>query len=186
MTRNLNLKGRQYYIEPDYINGIGGIRPLTDKEKKFLNKFYEEYINVSFNKRPQSNLHNTKNKQRELYRENNHRNTCLYNLKQKTGQLTSFNVDYYDKVSAENYGHLDFEEGLTNELEAKEIAQIIVELKEKLNMDFVQIAEIIRTRYSEYFYRNFSEKELSKMKNVEIGETLFIEARMMLEPELFY
>ena len=45
---------RQDYIEPDYINGVRNedgemvIRPLTHKEKKFLNDYYEETINANF------------------------------------------------------------------------------------------------------------------------------------------
>lgn len=182
LIRELNLKGRRYYIETDYINGVGRIRALTEREKAFLNRFYEEYINAKFDKEhPRKNLHTTKKKRRELYRENNDRNFCLYNLKQKTGQLDSFNANYYDKFSSETYGHLDFEESMTNELEAKEIAVVIIELIEKLNKTPFELSEIIKSRFPEYFYRNFSEKELKKMKKSEPGETLYIEAKMLLE-----
>jgi len=50
----MNLKSRKEYIEADYVNGVKDqdgrmvIRPLTDKEKEFLNNFYEETINTNF------------------------------------------------------------------------------------------------------------------------------------------
>lgn len=50
----MNLKSRKEYIETDYVNGVRDaqgklvIRPLNEKEKQFLNKFYEETINTNF------------------------------------------------------------------------------------------------------------------------------------------
>lgn len=49
-----NLNSRKPFIETDYINGVKNlhgetvIRPLTDKEKQFLNDFYEETIITNF------------------------------------------------------------------------------------------------------------------------------------------
>lgn len=49
---------RQDYIEPEYINGVYNskgeqvIRPLNNKEKQFLNKFYEEVVCANFTHSP--------------------------------------------------------------------------------------------------------------------------------------
>ena len=186
LHKNLNLKTRRYYIEPDYIDGIigisdtSGIRPLSDKEKSFLNQFYEEYIISSF-RRDGKDLHKTDEQRKEIYRSNNQRNTCLYNLKQKTGQLQSFNADSYDSTIYDNISHLDHEMVLVNQLELKEISEVIVELKEVFNLEFYSIFEVIKKRFPEFFYRNFSQKELKSMGKSEIGETLYIEAKMLLE-----
>jgi len=59
IVKKKNLPSRQDYIEPYYINGVLDqddnivIRPLTEKELEFLNKFYEETISTNF-------LHNDK------------------------------------------------------------------------------------------------------------------------------
>jgi len=186
LQKNLNLKTRRYYIEPDYIDGIigisgtQGIRPLSDKEKSFLNQFYEEYIISSF-KKDGKDLHKTDEQRREIYKSNNQRNTCLYNLKQKTGQLQSFNADSYDSTMYDNISYLDHELVLVNHLELKEIAEVIIELKEVFNLEYYSISEVIRKRFPEFFYRNFSMKELKTMGKSEIGETLYIEAKMLSE-----
>lgn len=54
LQKKYNLKGRQDYIEPDYIdgvydqNGVQVIRPLNAEEKEWLNKFYEETVSTNF------------------------------------------------------------------------------------------------------------------------------------------
>lgn len=54
LEKGLNLKSRADYIECSYIDGVYDkdgrqvIRPLTDKEKSFLNKFYEETVVTNF------------------------------------------------------------------------------------------------------------------------------------------
>jgi len=54
LDKSKNLLSRSEYIETDYVSGIYDetgqeiIRPLTDKEKEFLNKFYEETIVTNF------------------------------------------------------------------------------------------------------------------------------------------
>lgn len=203
LTRKMNLKSRQYYIEAEYINGVRGvvpdssIRPLTEKEKEFLNKFYEEYIITSF-KKDATDLHQTitiqaengedlvlnqEEARRYLYKQNNHRNFDLYNLKLKTGQLDSFNSDTYDKIVYDNLNHIDFEEALTNQIEIKETAQIIVDSVDQLGMRFGEIETMVRKRFPEYFNMNFTEKELKEMKKNKnmVGETLYTEAKIILE-----
>lgn len=55
----MNLSSRKDYIEPDYINGVRDkdgkevIRPLTDSEKEWLNKFYEETVVTNFFHEPE-------------------------------------------------------------------------------------------------------------------------------------
>lgn len=54
LHKKYNLRMRQDYIEPDYVNGTFNrdgemvIRPLNTEEKKFLNAFYEEVIGSNF------------------------------------------------------------------------------------------------------------------------------------------
>ena len=96
LNPNYNTKIRKLYIEPDYVNGVQDkdgnmvIRPLNDEEKAWLNKFYEEFIITSF-KKDGSDFHENKEKQRELYRNNNKRNSCIYN--QKTAQRMLYSID---------------------------------------------------------------------------------------------
>jgi hypothetical protein len=124
LQRRLNRKIRQDYIEPDYINGVTGvdgkqaIRALTGEEKSWLNRFYEEYIIASFENND-NDLHNTTEKRREIYRENNHRNKCVFNLTRRTGNLYPFNSEQYDALYYENVGHLDHEIALINSIEKK-------------------------------------------------------------------
>lgn len=65
LEKRFNLKMRQDYIEPDYINGVYNregervIRPLNNEERKFLNAFYEEVIGANFkHDRELRSLHN--------------------------------------------------------------------------------------------------------------------------------
>lgn len=54
LNKGMNLSSRKDYIEPDYVNGVYDsegrqvIRALTEDEKSFLNKFYEETIVTNF------------------------------------------------------------------------------------------------------------------------------------------
>jgi len=55
LDKTYNLKTRSDLYDYDYINGYHDeetgmtMRPLNDKEKEFLNKFTEEYVNAGFN-----------------------------------------------------------------------------------------------------------------------------------------
>jgi len=65
LDKTYNLKTRTDLYENDYINGYHDeetgetIRALTDKEKDFLNKFNEEFINASF-KSDKKRIHKVK------------------------------------------------------------------------------------------------------------------------------
>lgn len=69
LKKRFNLKMRQDYIEPDYINGVYDangnqvIRPLNDEEKTFLNSFYEEVIGANFMHNPKLKELHTKMKE---------------------------------------------------------------------------------------------------------------------------
>jgi hypothetical protein len=92
-----NLKGRKCYIEADYINGVYNqngnmvMRPLTDDEKEWLNKYYEETVVTSFN-RDGTDLYDSDEDRRKFYKDNNTRNVCLYNMMKKTGRLHSIDI----------------------------------------------------------------------------------------------
>ena len=138
LKRELNTKVRRYYIEPDYIDGVVNekgeqvIRPLNDEEKAWLNKFYKEVIVTSF-KKDGSDFYDKIEDQRALYRDNNKRNTCLYNHMQSTGRLKSLDISMYDKHFNDIVGHLDYEEVYIAKLEGRldEIVDDIISKLEK-------------------------------------------------------
>lgn len=67
-NKGLNLSSRKDYIETDYIDGVRDeegklvIRGLTDKEKEWLNTFYEETIITNFTHDPELKRLNRKKK----------------------------------------------------------------------------------------------------------------------------
>lgn len=122
LERSLNIKTRRYYIETEYVNGVYDddgreiFRPLTDEEKAWLNKFYEETIVTKFNK-DDTDFYNSTEERRALWRENNRRNKCLFNVKQRSGKLKSYEQGIYDRTMTEMYGHLDYEMMYINRME---------------------------------------------------------------------
>lgn len=121
LRKELNVKTRADYIEPDYIDGVYNkdgkcvIRPLTEEEKEWLNKFYEESIITSFKKDGTDFLDSVEDR-RKAYRENNYRNACIMNVKKATGQLDAFDETAFDKISYDRFSHLDVEVALINEV----------------------------------------------------------------------
>lgn len=80
----LNLKTRYELIDYDYIN------KLSEKEKEWLNKFTEEYINASLNtENPEQNLHNTDDLKKDCYRRNNARNRDILTRAKASGNHIS-------------------------------------------------------------------------------------------------
>lgn len=76
----LNLKTRYELIESDYID------KLSEKEKAWLNKFNEEYVNSSLNtKEPRKNLHRTKKLRKDCYDRNNSRNRDILTRAKASG-----------------------------------------------------------------------------------------------------
>jgi hypothetical protein len=56
LKQNLNLRSRYEELDQNYLNGVFDensgeqiIRPLTDDEKDYLNRFNEEYTNANYN-----------------------------------------------------------------------------------------------------------------------------------------
>lgn len=82
----LNLKSRQDLIDYDYVN------KLNDKEKDFLNKFSEEFINASFSAKGKP-LHRTKKMRKDCYDRNNARNRDIL-----TKAKIMDKVDRYDAI----------------------------------------------------------------------------------------
>lgn len=60
------------------------VHKLNDKEKAWMAKFVDEYVNASFSDKP---LHKTKEKQRELYNRNNIRNRDIFTKAKASGKL---------------------------------------------------------------------------------------------------
>lgn len=84
----VNLKTRYKEIaDIDYLD------QLNDEELAWLNKFMKETVNADF--RHSDPLHNSNEKRREIYRENNSRNRDVYTLSEAGNKLGSA-VDYKD------------------------------------------------------------------------------------------
>jgi hypothetical protein len=69
---SLNLKTRTDLIDYDYVN------KLTDKEKAWLNKFTQEYVNAGNLTKENKPLHKSKELRKDCYDRNNARNRCQY------------------------------------------------------------------------------------------------------------
>lgn len=73
LSKGVNLKSRQNLLDYDYIS------QLSEKEKKWLDKFSKEYINASLDsKNLEKNLHNSQKLKKDCYDRNNARNRDLY------------------------------------------------------------------------------------------------------------
>jgi hypothetical protein len=103
LEKKFTLKGRQEFIDTEYINGVFDkdgnqvIRGLTDEEKEWLNKFYQEDLNASFNH--DDPLIDTTEGRKKSYDANNARNRDIYNRKRSMGMLKEINDESY------NYAH---------------------------------------------------------------------------------
>lgn len=121
LKKDLNLRSRRDYIEPEYINGVYDengrqvIRALTAEEKEWLNKFYEETVVTSF-KKDGTDFLDSVEERRAAYRDNNHRNSCLMNVKSAAGQLDTFDEKAFDKLSYDRFSYLDHEIALINQI----------------------------------------------------------------------
>lgn len=109
---NLNLKGRQDYMDTGYVNGVKDedgktvIRALNDEEKKFLAQFYREWLNAD----PRdAKLYDTKEEWKSIFDENNSRNRCLLNYAKKTHNLSRFDAKKGDKKFVKELGEYDLE-----------------------------------------------------------------------------
>lgn len=93
---SLNLKTRTEQIDYDYIH------KLSPKEKKWLNKFTEEFVNDSFDRNNlEKNLYaNTPTKKKECDDRNNARNRCILTQQRAQGKLEY--VENNKKILGEN------------------------------------------------------------------------------------
>lgn len=78
-----NLKSRQELIDFDYVD------KLNDKEKDWLARFSEEYINASFDKNPRKNIQKSKKSRKEAYDRNNARNRDILTRAKASGKAYS-------------------------------------------------------------------------------------------------
>ena len=91
----LNLKTRTDLIDYDYLD------QLTPKEKKWLNKFTEEYVGASLDtENLKKNLHNTKELKKDCFDRNNARNRCILTLQKAQSRIEY--IEENKKVLGEN------------------------------------------------------------------------------------
>lgn len=82
LNPGLNLKTRTDLIDYDYVD------KLSPSEKKWLNKFTEEYVGASLDtENPKKNLHNTKSLKKDCYDRNNARNRCILTLQKAQSKI---------------------------------------------------------------------------------------------------
>lgn len=80
----LNLRTRYELIDYDYINA------LSEKDKKWLNDFTEEYVNASLDsKNLENNFHNTNELKKDCYSRNNARNRDILTRAKASGSYVS-------------------------------------------------------------------------------------------------
>lgn len=99
LKKQYNTKMRQDLLDQDYIH------KLSDEEKEWLDRFNKEYVNASFEKtgdrHSKNNLHKGDKKRKEIYKENNKRRNCVYNIAKATKTLGSLD-DMLNKSENEN------------------------------------------------------------------------------------
>ena len=82
LNPGLNLKTRTDLIDYDYID------KLSEKDKKWLNKFTEEYVNASIDtSNLKKNLHNTQELKKDCFDRNNARNRCILTLQRAQSKI---------------------------------------------------------------------------------------------------
>ena len=82
LNPGLNLKTRTDLIDYDYVD------KLSKREREWLNKFTEEYVNASVDsKNLKKNLHNTEELKKDCYDRNNARNRCILTLQRAQGKI---------------------------------------------------------------------------------------------------
>jgi len=100
LQKKFTIKSRQEFLETEYTKGVYDdegrelIRPLTKEEQAWLNKFYTEDLNASFNH--EDPLYKTKEERKKAYDANNARNRDIYNIQNSMGML--------DELTEESFG----------------------------------------------------------------------------------
>lgn len=87
-------KVRREFLDMDYID------KLNPKEKEWLNKFTEEYLNASFKNKP-SDLHKSKKSKRTIYNQNNARNRDMFSIA-KANNLLNYSEPKIDDYEENN------------------------------------------------------------------------------------
>lgn len=106
----LNLKSRFELIQVDYIH------KLNDKEKAWLNKFNEEYVNDNVDRKNlKNNLHNTPALKKDCDDRNNARNRDILSRGKASGTM-----NYLEDLKREDRLTMSPEELLTEESESTE------------------------------------------------------------------
>lgn len=100
MHPELNLRSRTELLDYDYLD------KLSDKEKKFLNKFTEEYVNASLDvKKKWRNLHKTKESIRDCFNRNNARNRDILTQQKAMGKHTY--LEDINDIGRSEFGSID-------------------------------------------------------------------------------
>ncbi len=127
LNPRLALPQRQDFVEgTEYVNGAKDrhgnvvIRPLTAEETAFLNKFNEETVNLEF-QNDGTDLYQSKEDRRELYNEDYDRKFDLYNYAKRTGNLTSFNPEFYDDFVSTKVESVNFQTMMANQYDRQKL-----------------------------------------------------------------
>lgn len=115
-NKNKNTKVRQEFIDADYLH------KLNKEELEFYNKFCKEYYNTNFSKDENGEWSSTdnlmdisdKNVRKELYRDNNTRNSDIFGSRRAIGQLMYLdNTTLESVIESQQYTEANhFEESL--------------------------------------------------------------------------
>lgn len=93
----VNLKSRFDLIDYDYID------KLSEKEKRWLNKFTKEYVNADLNYKDLSkNLHNTQKLKKDCTDRNNARNRDILTREKAAGLMEDFENVKNQEATKEN------------------------------------------------------------------------------------
>jgi hypothetical protein len=95
LNPGLNLKTRTDLIDYDYLD------KLSPSEKKWLNKFTEEYVNASLDtENLKKNLHNNQELKKDCFDRNNARNRCILTMQRAQNKIEY--IEENKKVLGEN------------------------------------------------------------------------------------
>lgn len=109
---------RQEYLDYDYLD------QLNEKEKDWLNKFTEEYLNDSF-KHDETDIQSYEKYGKDCNDMNNARNRCLYGaLKNKANKFNNKKLVNYDNILT------DIEEEMGKEIDPMRLEDAYVEYLE--------------------------------------------------------
>lgn len=107
LERQLNLKIRQEELYIDYKH------KLSPDEKRWLNKFNDEYINANLDtKKLKNNLHRTKKLKKDCQDRNNARNVDVYGEEKKNN-----NLRYVEDLKENEHPSISYEDLLIDALE---------------------------------------------------------------------